>query len=192
MQKALGKRNGFGDDVVAQQPPHPCLVVHNTVCHVTPCVFPVSEPRMEQCCSQEWLLCLWCQCFHVQSNWLGIHLPQCFHESALKVHIVHCHSLATLASVCWLCMKRNLVCNVSLSGEMKMYYGLLVLGQVKGTEWESIDITNTAVIGWSHTLLHLPFTRKTHHVTEMKKAQHHHVVHALMLPKGCSVLWMFL
>ena len=38
--KALGKRNGFGDDVVAQQPPHPSLVVHNIVCHVTPCVFP--------------------------------------------------------------------------------------------------------------------------------------------------------
>ena len=38
--KALGKRNGFEDDVVAQQPPHSCLVVHNTVCHVTPCVFP--------------------------------------------------------------------------------------------------------------------------------------------------------
>ena len=70
-----------------------------------------SEPRMEQCCSQEWLLCLWCQCFHVQSNCLGKHLPQCFHESALKVHMVHCDSLATLALVCWLCMKRNLVCN---------------------------------------------------------------------------------
>ena len=38
--KALGKRNGFGDDVIAQQPPHPCLVVHNTVCHVTPCISP--------------------------------------------------------------------------------------------------------------------------------------------------------
>ena len=77
VQKALGKRNGFGDDVVAQQPPHPCLVVHNTVCHVTPCVFPFSEPRMEQCSSQERLLCLWCQCFHVQSNCLGKHLPLC-------------------------------------------------------------------------------------------------------------------
>ena len=100
VQKALGKRNGFGDDVVAWQPPHPCLVVHNAVpCHITyPSFF--SEPRMEQCCSQEWLLCLWCQCFHVQSNCLGKHLPQCFHESALKVHMVHCDSLATLASVC--------------------------------------------------------------------------------------------
>ena len=37
VQKVLGKRNGFGDDVVAVQPPHSCLVVHNTVCHVTPC-----------------------------------------------------------------------------------------------------------------------------------------------------------
>ena len=111
VQKALGKRNGFGDDAVAQHPPHLCLVAHNTVCHVTPCVFPFSEPRMEQCCSQEWLLCLWCQCFHAQSNCLGKHLPQCFHESALKTHIVHCDSLITLAHVCWLCMKHDLVCN---------------------------------------------------------------------------------
>ena len=110
VQKALGKRNGFGDDATAQQLPHSCSV-HNTVCHVTPCVFLLSEPQMEQCCSQEWLLCLWCQCFHVQSNCLGKHLPQCFHESALKVHMVHCDSLATLAPVCLLCMKCNLVCN---------------------------------------------------------------------------------
>ena len=54
---------------------------------------------MEQCTSQEWLLCLWGQCFHVQSNCLGKHLPQCFHESALKVHMIHCDSLATLAPV---------------------------------------------------------------------------------------------
>ena len=40
VQKALGKRNGFGDDVVAQQPSHSCLVIHNTVCHVTQYVFP--------------------------------------------------------------------------------------------------------------------------------------------------------
>ena len=53
--KALGKRNGFEDDVVAQQPPHTCLVVHNTVCHVTPCVFPFPEPETRQCCSQEHL-----------------------------------------------------------------------------------------------------------------------------------------
>ena len=84
---------------------------NNTVCHATPCIFLFSEPRMEQCCSQTSLLCLWCQCFHVQSNCLGKHLPQCFHEFALKVHMVHCDSLATLAPVCWLCMKRNLVCN---------------------------------------------------------------------------------
>ena len=102
---------GFGDDVVAQQPPHPCLVVHNTVCHVTPCVFPFSVPRIEQFRSLEYLLCLWCQCVHVQSNCLGKHLLQCFHDCALKVHMVHCISLATLAPVCWLCMKCNLVCN---------------------------------------------------------------------------------
>ena len=75
--------------------------------------FLFCELRMEQCCSQEWVLCLWCQCFHVQSNCLGKHLPQCFHESALKVHIIHCDSLATVAPLCWLCMKCNLVCNVA-------------------------------------------------------------------------------
>ena len=88
VQKALGKRNGFGGDTIAQQPPHSSLVIHNTVCHVTLCVFRSSEPWIEQCCSQEWLLCLWCQCVHVQSNCLGKHLPQCFHESALKVHVL--------------------------------------------------------------------------------------------------------
>ena len=28
--------NGFGDDVTAAQPSHPCLVIHSTVSHVTP------------------------------------------------------------------------------------------------------------------------------------------------------------
>ena len=37
--KAFRKWYGFGDDVIAEQPSHPCLVIHNTVCHVTPCVF---------------------------------------------------------------------------------------------------------------------------------------------------------
>ena len=37
------KWNGFGDDVIAEQPSHTCLHVHNTVCHVTPCVLPSSE-----------------------------------------------------------------------------------------------------------------------------------------------------
>ena len=27
----------FGDDAVAEQPSHPCLVIHNTMSHVTPC-----------------------------------------------------------------------------------------------------------------------------------------------------------
>ena len=80
---------------------------HCAMSHHVPFLF--SEPRMERCCSQEWVLCLWCQCFHVQSNCLGKHLPQCFHESALKVHMVHCHSLPTLAPVCCLCMVCNLI-----------------------------------------------------------------------------------
>ena len=37
--KAFRKWNGFGDDVVADQPPHPCLVVYDAMSHVTPCVF---------------------------------------------------------------------------------------------------------------------------------------------------------
>ena len=41
--EAFRKWNGFGDDVIAEQPSHPCLVVHNTVCHVTPFVLPSSE-----------------------------------------------------------------------------------------------------------------------------------------------------
>ena len=41
--EAFRKWNGFGDDVIAEQPSHPCLHVHNTVCHVTPFVVPSSE-----------------------------------------------------------------------------------------------------------------------------------------------------
>ena len=47
--KAFGKWNGFGDDVIAEQPSHSHLVIHNTVCHVTPCVFLSSEPWLKQC-----------------------------------------------------------------------------------------------------------------------------------------------
>ena len=60
--EAFRKWNGFGDDVIAEQPSHPCLVLHNTVCHVTPFVLPSSESRLEQCAFKKWLLCLWCQC----------------------------------------------------------------------------------------------------------------------------------
>ena len=47
--KAFRKWNCFGDDVVAEQPPHPCLVVHDAMSHVTPCVFLSSEPWLKQC-----------------------------------------------------------------------------------------------------------------------------------------------
>ena len=50
---------GFGDDVIAEQPSHPCLVIHNTVCHVTPCIFLSSEPWLKQCSFKECSLCLW-------------------------------------------------------------------------------------------------------------------------------------
>ena len=43
LSKSLRKWNGFGGDVIAEQPSHPCLGIHNTVCHVTPCVLPSSE-----------------------------------------------------------------------------------------------------------------------------------------------------
>ena len=48
---------------------------------------------------------------HSESVCLCIDGPQWFHESALKVHIIHCHSLVTLAPVRWLSMERDLVCN---------------------------------------------------------------------------------
>ena len=47
--KAFRKWNGFGDDVVAEQPSHPCLVVFNAMSHVTPCVFLSSEPWLKHC-----------------------------------------------------------------------------------------------------------------------------------------------
>ena len=51
--KAFRKWNGFGDDVVAEQPSHPCLVIHNTMSHVTPCVFHSSESWLKQCAFME-------------------------------------------------------------------------------------------------------------------------------------------
>ena len=41
--EAFRKWYGFGDDVVAEQPHHPCKDKYNTVYHVTPCVFPSSD-----------------------------------------------------------------------------------------------------------------------------------------------------
>ena len=57
--EAFRKWNGFGDDVIAEQPSHPCLVVHNTVCHVTPFVLPFSESRLEQFAFKKCLVRLW-------------------------------------------------------------------------------------------------------------------------------------
>ena len=54
--EAFRKWNGFGDDVVAEQPSHPCLVIHNTVSHVTPFVLSFSESRLEQCGVEKWVL----------------------------------------------------------------------------------------------------------------------------------------
>ena len=39
----------FGNDVIAEQPSHKYLHVHNTVCHVTPFVLPSSKRWLEQC-----------------------------------------------------------------------------------------------------------------------------------------------
>ena len=56
-----------------------------------------------------------CDCgvnaIHSESVCLCNDWPQWFHESALKVHIIHCVSLATLAPVCLLSMERDVVCN---------------------------------------------------------------------------------
>ena len=46
--EAFRKWNCFGDDVIAEQPSHTCLVVYDAVCHVTPCVFLSSEPWLKQ------------------------------------------------------------------------------------------------------------------------------------------------
>ena len=43
--EALRKWNGFGVDVIAEQPSHPCLHAHNTVCHVTPLVLSSDNKR---------------------------------------------------------------------------------------------------------------------------------------------------
>ena len=48
---------------------------------------------------------------HSESICLCNDRPQWFHEFALKVHMIHCHSLGTLAPVCWLSMERDSVCN---------------------------------------------------------------------------------
>ena len=69
---------GFGDDVIAEPPSHPCLVIHNTVCHVTPCVF-----LLKQCSFNECLLCLWNERIHRKSVWLCKEYPQWLHKSAL-------------------------------------------------------------------------------------------------------------
>ena len=45
-------------EVIAEQPSHSCLVIHNTVCHVTPCIFLSSESWLEQCAFMKCSLCL--------------------------------------------------------------------------------------------------------------------------------------
>ena len=99
---AFRKWNGFGDDVVAEQPSHPCLVIHNTVCHVTPCVFLSSESWLKQCSFKKCLLCLRNKWIHRKSVCLRENRPQWLHKSACKVHMIHCDSSAALAPVCLL------------------------------------------------------------------------------------------
>ena len=62
--KAFRKWNGFGDDVVAEQSSHPCLVVYDAMSHVTPCVFLSSESWLKQCAFMKCLLCLWNEWIH--------------------------------------------------------------------------------------------------------------------------------
>ena len=106
LREAFRKWNGFGGDVITDQPSHPCLVVHNTECHVTLFVLPFSERLLEQCAFMKCLVCLWVNAVHSESVCFCNDRPQWFHKSALKVSVIHCHSIATLASVCWLSMER--------------------------------------------------------------------------------------
>ena len=73
---------GFGDGAVVEQPSHPCFVIHNTVCHVTPCVFLSSESWLKQCAFMKCLLCLWSEWIHRKSICLCKKRPQWFHKSA--------------------------------------------------------------------------------------------------------------
>ena len=75
---------------------------HNTVCHVTPCVFLSSESWLKQCASKECSLCMWNEWIHRKSVCLRENRPQWFHKSALKVHVIHCDSSTALAPVCLL------------------------------------------------------------------------------------------
>ena len=68
--KAFRKWNGFGDDVIAEQPSHPHLVIHNIVCHVTPRIFFLVNFWLEQCsiivginqAVDQHNVCSWCVC----------------------------------------------------------------------------------------------------------------------------------
>ena len=100
--KAFRKWNCFGDDVVAEQPSHPCLVVHDAMGHVTPCVFLSSESWLKQCSFKKCSLCLWNEWIHRKSVCLCENRPQWLHKSALKVHMIHCDSSTALAPVCLL------------------------------------------------------------------------------------------
>ena len=100
--KTFGNWNCFGDDVIAEQPSHPRLVVYDTMGHVTPCVFLSSEPWLKQCAFKKCSLCLWNEWIHRKSVCLCEKRSQWFHKSALKVHMIHCDSHATLAPVCLL------------------------------------------------------------------------------------------
>ena len=50
---------GFVDDVIAEQPSHPCLVIHNTVHHVIPLIFLSSESWLKQCVFMTCLSQMW-------------------------------------------------------------------------------------------------------------------------------------
>ena len=104
--KAFRKWNCFGDDVIAEQPSHPRLVVYDTMSHVAPCVFLSSESWLKQCAFKKCSLCLRNEWIHRKSVCLCKKHPQWFHKSALKVHVIHCDSSAALAPVCLLCMER--------------------------------------------------------------------------------------
>ena len=86
--KALGKRNGFGDDVTATvtTSPMPGSTQHCVSCHTMCLSFLNSEwnsvPARNICC-----VCGINAFMFSPIDWAK-NLPQCFHKSALKVHMI--------------------------------------------------------------------------------------------------------
>ena len=89
-----------------QHPSHPYLHAHNTVCHVTPCVLPSSESRLEQCAFKKCLLCLWCQCQPMHPSLVLEGQSRVYHSRCILANLVNLMVLACLAK-CGHCVRRS-------------------------------------------------------------------------------------